>query len=140
MKLVCSSCLGVNRVPDERLVDNPKCGKCQHFLLSAEVIEANEALFNKYVANSELPVVVDFWAAWCGPCQAMAPVFSELAKEMKGKCVFLKVDTESEQQLSTRFAIRSIPSLKVFKGGKVVAETAGALPKSQLLGFISPHV
>jgi len=140
MKLVCSSCLGVNRVPDERLVDNPWCGKCQHFLLSTDVIEASEALFNKYVANSELPVVVDFWASWCGPCQAMAPVFSELAKEMKGKCVFLKVDTESEQQLAARFAIRSIPSLKVFKAGKVAAETAGALPKIQLKAFIAPHI
>ncbi len=140
MNLVCSTCMGVNRVPDERIVDNPKCGKCKELLINGNVIEANQALFNKFVANSGLPVVVDFWATWCGPCQAMAPVFSQLAQEMKGKCIFLKVDTESEQELATRFAIRSIPSLKLFKGGKVVADTAGALPKAQLKGFIAPHI
>jgi thioredoxin 2 len=140
MNLVCSKCLGVNRVPDERIVDNPKCGKCKQSLISEDVVEANQALFNKFVANSGLPVVVDFWASWCGPCQAMAPTFSQLAKEMKGKCIFLKVNTENEQELATRFAIRSIPSLKIFKGGKVAADTAGALPKSQLQAFISPHI
>ena len=140
MNLVCSACLGVNRVPDERLVDNPSCGKCKKPLLPGDAIEANETLFNKFTANSGLPVVVDFWATWCGPCQAMAPVFSQLAQEMKGKCIFLKVNTESEQQLATRFAIRSIPSLKIFKGTKVVAGTAGALPKAQLQAFISPYI
>ncbi len=140
MILVCNQCLGVNRVPDERIQENPKCGKCQQALLNGEVLEVNEETFNKFTQRSELPVVVDFWASWCGPCKMMAPVFASVAKELKGKAIFLKVNTESEQQLAARFAIRSIPTLKVMKQGKVLGDMAGALPEGQLRGWISQHI
>ncbi|MEY8262596.1 MAG: thioredoxin TrxC [Bermanella sp.] len=140
MNLVCSQCLGVNRVPSERLQDGPRCGKCQHPLLAGDVVDANASLFKQLIGRSELPVVVDFWAPWCGPCKMMAPVFAKLASNLKGKAIFVKVNTESEQSLAAQFAIRSIPSLKVFKQGKMVGDMAGALPESQLKVWIERHL
>jgi len=140
MHLVCTNCLGVNRVPAERLNEQPKCGKCQSFLLPARAVEVNQAQFQKLVTRSELPVVVDFWAAWCGPCQMMGPVFNQVAAQMADKAIFVKVNTESEQQLAMQYGIRSIPALKVFKHGQVSAEMAGALPEGQLRQWLTAQL
>jgi len=140
MHLVCTNCLGVNRVPAERLNEQPKCGKCQSFLLPARAVEVNQAQFQKLVTRSELPVVVDFWAAWCGPCQRMEPVFNQVAAQMADKAIFVKVNTESEQQLAMQYGIRSIPALKVFKQGQVSAEMAGALPEGQLRQWLTAQL
>jgi len=140
MHLVCTNCLGVNRVPAERLNEQPKCGKCQSFLLPARAVEVNQAQFQKLVTRSELPVVVDFWAAWCGPCQMMGPVFNQVAAQMADKAIFVKVNTESEQQLAMQYGIRSIPALKVFKQGQVSAEMAGALPEGQLRQWLTAQL
>ena len=140
MILVCPACSGLNRVPDSRLQESPKCGKCQGVLLPNKPIDVNAAQFSRFITKSELPVVVDFWASWCGPCQAMAPAYTSIANQLAGKAVLLKVNTESEQQLAAQYGIRSIPSLKVFKAGSVVKELAGALPESQLMNWVQSAI
>jgi len=127
MELACPQCLAVNRVPDARLTDNPKCGKCAAALLPGQPIDLTAANFDSFIQKSSLPVVVDFWADWCGPCKMMAPVFQKLAAEMNTQVRFAKVETEAHPQVSMRLHIRSIPTLILFKQGVEVARTAGAM-------------
>lgn len=136
MILVCSACLGLNRVPQDKLSEKPKCGKCAHMLVPNTALDVNAASFSRFIEKSDLPVVVDFWASWCGPCQGMAPAYSQVASKLAGRAILLKVNTETEQALSAQYNIRSIPALKVFKQGKVVSELAGALPESQLKAWV----
>ncbi len=135
MLIVCPNCMTKNRVPEERLQDNPTCGKCQHALLPTHPIELNDQNFFQYVQNTELPIVVDFWAEWCGPCKMMAPQFSQAAQKAP-QYRFVKVDTEQARQISSQFNIRSIPTIAVFKNGKEVARQAGAMQASQLLAWL----
>jgi len=133
MELVCPHCGAVNRVPDDRLKQHPKCGKCGAEVLPAHPVELIVANFDKFIARNELPVLVDFWAPWCGPCKMFAPTFSQLAGQYVGKVRFAKVNTEVEQGLAAQHSIRSIPTLAVFKGGREVARQAGALDLGSLL-------
>ncbi|MCP5396959.1 MAG: thioredoxin TrxC [Sphingomonadaceae bacterium] len=134
--LVCPSCLALNRVPGERLGEGPKCGKCKAALVSDHPVEATSAGLAKMIARSSLPVVVDFWAPWCGPCRSMAPAYTAAAKAMAGSAIFVKVDTDAEQQAGAAHAIRSIPTLALFRGGREVARQAGAMPQSAIMDWV----
>ena len=135
MQLVCSSCFAVNRVPRERLAERPVCGKCRARLLPTEPVALEDANFYRYVNDSDLPVLVDFWADWCPPCRLMAPVIDDLARRRSDIRV-AKVDTAKGALVAARFAIRSIPTVVVLLRGRELARMSGAVPVPQLLHWL----
>jgi len=124
----------MNRFPRERMIETPTCGRCKKTLLKGAPIEGTSANLQALI-NGDKPVVVDFWAPWCGPCTSFAPTFSEVAS-LVSSARFVKVDTEAQQQLGAQYRIRSIPTLMVFKNGKVVDTLNGALPTSQFQSWL----
>jgi thioredoxin 2 len=137
--LICNHCASVNRVPQDRLVDSPKCGQCKQPILSPHPIALNSATFRQHLDRDELPMVADFWAAWCGPCQAMAPEFAAAAETLTSEARFFKIDTDAEPDIAGQFSIRSIPTLILFKGGREVARKSGATSQSEIVRWIRAH-
>ncbi|MGE5384732.1 MAG: thioredoxin TrxC [Betaproteobacteria bacterium] len=140
LHIVCPHCDAINRLATERLTDHPVCGQCKQPLFTGHPLELAAANFDRHIGRSDLPVVVDFWAPWCGPCRAMAPAFAQAAAQLEPRARLVKVNTESEPALAERFAIRSIPTLAIFRQGREIARQAGAVDVSTLLRWIKPHI
>jgi len=133
--LPCPACKSLNRLPKERLGDGPVCSTCRASLLGGPVA-LDAASFDRVVNNTSLPVVIDFWAPWCGPCRQMAPGFADAARELAGRAVLAKVDTEAEQALGARFEIRSIPTMVILQQGREVRRVSGAMPRAQIVQWV----
>jgi thioredoxin 2 len=139
LHIACAACGATNRVPPARLAEEPRCGKCHEPLLDVSPVELTDQSFDKFVRNNDLPVVVDFWADWCGPCKVMAPVFAQAAREQRRRVRFAKLDTDANPGIAQRYAIRSIPSLLLFKGGAEADRAVGALDAARLRQWLSRH-
>ena len=134
--VVCPHCHAANRLPAERLADGGTCGKCKTRLFAGEPIALGAANFDIHAGRSDIPLLVDFWAPWCGPCRTMAPAFAQAARQLEPEFRLAKVNTEEEQQLAARFGIRSIPTLALFKNGREVARQTGAMDAASLMRWV----
>lgn len=134
--LACPGCLTANRVPAARIADDPKCGKCGAPVVQGHPVALDDASFEPFLSRSDLPVVVDFWADWCAPCRAMAPVFERLAGDLKTQVRFAKVDTEQARSVAARFGIRAIPTMIAFRRGRELARTSGAMDARTLQAWV----
>jgi thioredoxin 2 len=132
IQVACPGCDGLTRIPARRLGDNPRCPRCKARLFAGKPVTLNAANFDAHVGRSGLPVVVDFWAPWCGPCHAMAPHFESAASRLEPRFRFGKLDTDAAPEISARYNIRSIPTLIVFRNGKPVAQQSGAMDAAAL--------
>lgn len=140
LNVICPHCLKVNKIPQKDGYTKANCGSCKNSLLDTTPIEADENNIDHILANSDIPVIVDFWAPWCGPCKMFAPIFNQTAQKYLLKALFVKVNTEALPNLGARFQIRSIPTLVVFKSGLEKKRNSGALDPLRLTSFINEFI
>jgi thioredoxin 2 len=135
--IVCPNCAAANRVPADRLDQGPRCGRCKGPLFDARPVALTDATFDNFVTRTTIPVVVDCWAAWCGPCRQFAPVFEQATARLEPNVRLAKLDTESNTEVAHRLAIRSIPTLIAFRQGRELDRVSGALPLPQFLAWVA---
>jgi len=140
LHLVCPHCATTNRVRPEQLGSAPDCGRCKQPLFTGHPVALDEAGFERHVQRSALPVLVDFWAAWCGPCRMMAPAYAQAAGRLEPRVRLLKLDTEASHDIAGLFGIRSIPTLALFQGGQELARQAGAMDAGSIISWVQSRV
>ena len=140
LQIICPQCGAINRVPESRLVAHPKCGKCTQQLFSGRPIELSQATFQRYLQKNDIPILVDFWAPWCGPCKMMGPAFAEAAMQLEPRIRLAKVNTEVEQSLGAQLNIRSIPTMVLFLNGVEKARQSGAMNSAGIIQWVKSQL
>lgn len=135
-KLTCLECGQLNRIPEDRLGPDAKCGTCGAALIRSKAVEVDPAILAKAARNDDVPLVVDFWAPWCGPCKMMAPEFSKAASALEGQARLVKLNTEDHQAAGTKYNIRGIPTMVAFRGGKEAKRQSGAMSEAQIVAWV----
>ncbi|MEJ2180639.1 MAG: thioredoxin TrxC [Gammaproteobacteria bacterium] len=138
--VVCSQCNSINRLPNDKLTAGGKCGVCHLPLFSGQPAELTSTNFQRFTQKNQLPVVIDYWAPWCGPCKMMAPVFASVTQQMEPYVRFAKVNTEAEQALAAQANIRSIPTLAIYRDGRELTRQAGAMDQQGLVAWIKQNI
>lgn len=140
LHVVCPDCVAVNRIPAERLAARPKCGKCGQLLFSGQPVELSQACFQKHLQKNDIPLLVDFWAPWCGPCKMMGPAFAEAATQLEPRMRLAKVNTEVEQNLGAQLNILSIPTMVLFLNGVEKARQSGTMNSAGIIQWANSQL
>src|SRR3569832_940068 len=139
LHIVSPNCTATNRVPAEQVGNGPRCGRCHQALFTGHPVELDEAAFDRHIKGNDIPVVIDFWASWCGPCKMMAPEYENAAGMLEPAARFAKVNTEKEQNLAGRFNVSSIPALALFRAGREIARQPGAMTAAEIAKWVKAH-